>query len=154
MNVYEKLNELSINYDEITHDEVYTVEDAKYLENKINGVGCKCLFLTDRKGNYFLYVLKEDKRADLKLLASFLKTSRLSFAKDDELYHLLGLTRGSVSPLGIINDINYKVKIILDKDLVNNKLLVHPNTNTKTISIYYKDLIKYIDNLGHDYFIV
>ncbi len=152
MNIYEMLSELDIKYQEIEHDAVYTVEEAKKIESMIEGIGCKNLFLTD-KNRYFLYVLKDDKRADLKELANILKVLRLSFGSEDKLMELLGLTKGSVTPLGIINDKNSKVTIIIDKDLVDNKLLVHPNINTKTISINYKDLIKIIEYTNHRYII-
>jgi len=154
MTVYDKLEELDIYYEEIEHDAVYTIGDANYLKNRIDGIGCKSLFLTDRHGNYFLYVLKDSKKADLKELSTLLKIPRISFSSEEELKNLLGASRGNVSPLGIINDQNKQVKIILDKELVTNKILVHPNVNTKTISIYCKDLIKYIENLNHVYFIL
>lgn len=150
MNLYEILNKLNIKYDEIEHDAVYTVEEANKIEAMIEGIGCKNLFLTD-KNKYFLYVLKDDKRADLKELAKYLNVLRLSFGNEDKLMELLGLTKGSVTPLGIINDKDNEVTIILDKDLVGCKLLCHPNTNTKTMNIEYDDLIKLIEYTGHKY---
>lgn len=152
MNLYEILNELNIKYDEIEHDAVYTVEEANRIESMIEGIGCKNLFLTD-KNKYFLYVLKDDKRADLKELAKYLNVLRLSFGNEDKLMELLGLTKGSVTPLGIINDKDNKVTVILDKDLVNCKLLCHLNTNTKTMNIEYEDLIKLIEYTNHKYII-
>lgn len=150
MNLYEILNKLNIKYDEIEHDAVYTVEEANRIESMIEGIGCKNLFLTD-KNKYFLYVLKDDKRADLKELAKYLNVLRLGFGNEDKLMELLGLTKGSVTPLGIINDKDYEVTIVLDKDLVGCKLLCHPNTNTKTMNIEYDDLIKLIEYTEHKY---
>ena len=150
MNLYEILNKLNIKYDEIEHDAVYTVEEANRIESMIEGIGCKNLFLTD-KNKYFLYVLKDDKRADLKELAKYLNVLRLSFGNEDKLMELLGLTKGSVTPLGFINDKDNKVTVILDKDLVNCKLLCHHNTNTKTMNIEYDDLIKLIEYTEHEY---
>ena len=152
MNLYEILNKLNIKYDEIEHDAVYTVEEANRIESMIEGIGCKNLFLTD-KNKYFLYVFKDDKRADLKELAKYLNVLRLSFGNEDKLMVLLGLTKGSVTPLGIINDKDNKVTVILDKDLVNCKLLCHPNINTKTMNIEYEDLIKLIEYTNHKYII-
>jgi len=150
MNLYELLNELDIQYEEIEHEAVYTVEEANRIESMIDGIGCKNLFLTDRN-KYFLYVLKDNKRADLKELAKYLNVLRLSFGSEDKLIGLLGLTKGSVTPLGIINDKDRLVTIILDKDLVGEKLLCHPNVNTKTLSINYDDLIKIIEYTKHKY---
>lgn len=145
-------DELKVKYEEIEHEAVYTVEEANRIERMIEGIGCKNLFLTD-KNKYFLYVLKDDKRADLKELAKYLNVLRLSFANEDKLMELLGLTKGSVTPLGIVNDKDNKVTVILDKDLVDCKLLCHPNTNTKTMSIAYEDLIKLIEYTKHNFII-
>lgn len=152
MNIYEILKDLNIHYEEIEHDAVYTVEEANKIESMIEGIGCKNLFLTD-KNKYFLYVLKDEKRADLKELAKYLNVLRLSFGNEDKLMELLGLTKGSVTPLGIINDKNSEVTVILDKDLVDCKLLCHPNINTKTMNIDYEDLIKLIEYTKHKYII-
>lgn len=151
MNIYEVLDKLNISYEEIEHEAVFTVEEANCLKEKIDGIGCKNLFLTDKKKNYFLYLLKDDKRADLKLLASRLNVSKITFANDEELSNFLGLTRGSVTPLGIINDNDNKVLLIIDRELVGKKVLVHPNTNTNTISISYVDLVKFIEFVGNKY---
>lgn len=151
MNIYEVLEKLKINYDEIEHPAVYTVEEANRLERMLEGVGCKNLFLTDKKGHYYLYILKDDKRADLKDLALKLKVLKLTFGSEEDLNKLLGLSKGSVTPLGIINDKDNKVTLVIDKDLVDKKLLCHPNVNTKTISIMYEDLIKLIEYEKHNY---
>lgn len=145
MNLYEVLKSLNISYDEIEHEAVFTVNEANSLKEKIEGIGCKNLFLTDKKGNYFLYLLIDEKRANLKDLAIKLNGLKLTFANDEELKSLLGLTKGSVTPLGIINDKENKVVLVVDKDLVDKKILVHPNVNTKTMSISYEDLIRFIE---------
>lgn len=151
MNLYDILNELNINYEEIEHKAVYTVEEASCLSGRIEGIGCKNLFLTDKKNNYFLYLLRDDKKADLKELGNFLDVKRLTFGNDESLNLLLGLTKGSVTPLGIINDKDNKVKVIIDKELVGEVILVHPNVNTKTMAISYEDLIKFIEYIGNEY---
>lgn len=151
MNIYHILNELNINYEEIEHKAVYTVEEANSLKDRIKGTGCKNLFLTDKKNNYFLYLLRDDKKADLKELSNFLNVKRLTFGNDDDLNNLLGLTKGSVTPLGIINDKDNKVRVVIDKVLVGEVILVHPNVNTKTIAITYEDLIKFIKYIGNEY---
>ena len=70
-----------------------------------------------------------------------------------ELKSILGLDKGGVTPLGIINDNNNLVTIIIDSNLKNKVLLMHPEVNTKTLSISYQDLLKYIKYLNHDYII-
>ena len=116
----------------------------------INGVGGKTLFLKD-KNNYYLYLLDDTKKADLKSIAKTLNIGRLSFGSEEELYNKLKLKRGSVTPLGIIND-NGSVILIIDKDLKNKKILTHPNINSATISIEYEDLIKFINYCNNKYY--
>lgn len=153
MNIYEILDKLEIIYEEIEHPAVYTVEEANQIERMIEGIGCKNLFLTDKKGHYYLYVLKDNKKADLKELALKLNVLRLTFGNEDDLNNLLGLTKGSVTPLGVINDSDNKVILVFDSELVGEKLLCHPNVNTKTMSIDWNDLIKLIEYTKHSYII-
>ena len=107
--------------------------------------------LKDAKKNLFLYTLPEDKRADLKILPEKINSKRLSFANENDLQTYLGLIPGAVTPLGIINDKGQKVTVVLDKELKNNKVLIHPNRNTATVSIKYDNLIKFIKHCGNKY---
>ena len=103
MEIEKILNELNIKYEEITHEPLYTVQDAKIIKGKIKGLGCKNLFLKDKK-HYYLLILREDKRANLKELANFLNTKHLTFATIFELKSILNLEKGSVTPFGILYD--------------------------------------------------
>ena len=85
----------------------------------------------------------------MKDLAKFLKTSKLSFASEKELQDILKVEKGSVTPLAIINDEKNLVTLLIDKELEKKTLLVHPNTNDKTISIAYEDLLKFIRFMHH-----
>ena len=154
MTIYEILDKLKISYEEISHKAVFTVEEANAIEEQINGVGCKNLFLTNKKGKYYIYVLEDSKQANLKELQIFLNEKRLSFGKEEELNEILKLTKGSVTPLGIINDKDNLVTFLLDKDLINKRILALPFVNTKTISLEYKDLIKIIEYTNHNYIII
>lgn len=148
--LYEILKELNIEYEEVSHEKVMTVEEAMNLENMIDGIGSKNLFLTDKK-NYYLVILEENKRANIKELANILECKKLSFASNERLKEVLDLEEGSVTPFSIINDKDNKVVLVIDKDLIGKKLLFHPNTNTKTMSINYDDLIKFIECEKHKY---
>lgn len=154
MEILKLLNNLNIKYELVNHKKVYTVEEAEFVKNLIEGTGTKNLFLKDNKKNYYLYVLEETKKADLKKLKEILNVKNLSFANEEELYNILSLEKGSVTPLGIINDNNNLVTILLDKSLTNKKLLAHPNINSATISLEYNDLIKFITHLNHKYLII
>lgn len=154
MNLYELLKKLNIDYKEVEHKKVMTVEEAKHIETMIEGIGSKNLFLTNKKGKYVLVLVHEDKQANIKSISELVGIKHLSFAKTEELMDILGLESGSVTPMGIINDSDNKVLIVIDEDLIGKKLLVHPNINTKTMSIDYNDLIKYIEYLNHEYIIM
>lgn len=150
MNLYEVLNNLNIEYKQVEHEPVYTVSEAKKVDMSLKGVGCKNLFLIDKK-EYYLVILEENKKANLKEIGKLVGKTHLSFVREKELYDILGLIPGSVSPFGIINDKENKVTLIIDKELKNKRLLFHPNTNTKTVSIEYTDLIKFIEFENHNY---
>lgn len=154
MNIYDVLDKLSISYEEITHDAVKTVKEAKEIENMIDGVPVKNLFLTDNENSYYLVMLEAHKRADLKKITRLVNKKHLSFASVNDLKDILKLDPGSVTPLGIINDRDNKVKIVIDKDLAGMKILVHPNVNIKTISINFDDLIMFIKYENHDYILM
>ncbi len=108
--------------------------------------------LKNANHNYYLYVIKSNKRADLKALANYLNSGKLYFGNEVELNKYLGLKPGAVSLLGIIND-SGKVKIIIDSDLVGKRLLMHPNINTVTLSIAYDNVLKIIEDRKNDYII-
>ena len=152
MNIYDILRELNIRYEEIEHKAVYTIEEAMQedIPSKIEGIECKNLFVKS-KTRYYLIFLKAEKRADLKAIANLVGEAKLSFANEEELKNSLNLTIGSVTPLGLINDRDNLVTLLIDKELENQKVLVHPNVNTKTVSIQLSDLIKLIEHIKHQY---
>lgn len=154
MDLYQVLDDLKIEYKQVEHPPVFSAEESQKIKMKIQGVGGKNLFLTDKKGGYYLVILPDEKKANLKEIAKSIGTSHLTFADEKELKEILGVTRGSVTPLGIINDIENKVLVLLDKDLQHQTLLAHPNRNTATISIKFEDLIRFIEYEKHKYFLI
>lgn len=142
---------LDIKYASVTHKPVYTSKEAEFIKEKINGIGCKNLFLKDNFGKYYLYIFEDTKKANIKALEKFLGVKKLHFGSSEELENILKLIPGGVTPLGIINDSKTQVTIIIDNGLVNQKILMHMDTNTITVSIDYSDLIKYITYLKHEY---
>lgn len=149
--LFEILDKLEIKYELLEHEAVYTVDEAKELDNMLDGIGCKNLFLTNKKGKYFLVMIHEDKRANIKKIESLVDCKHLSFGKEEDLKEVLGLEAGSCTPLGIVNDKENKVVLVFDKDLVDKKVLCHPNKNTATLSLEFSDLIKFIEYLEHKY---
>lgn len=150
MKVEEQLKEWNLPYQLVEHEAISTICEAKTQNLEIDGIGCKCLFLKSKKKEYFLYTVLEDKKVDLKELSNKLEIPRLHFASAEELENILGLIPGSVTPLGILNDIHNEVTLIFDKELQQKKILVCPNRNTATMSILYEDLITFIKHLQHN----
>ena len=145
--VLSKLNELSINYKEVEHTPVYTIEDMDALGNVFeNAKICKNLFVRDQKGKrHFLVVLPEEKRAPLADIATKIESTKLSFASPERLMKYLKLEPGAVTPLSVINDESNEVEVVFDEDLKKENLLgVHPCVNTATILLTPTDLEKYV----------
>ena len=144
--LFETLDKLNIKYEYVTHKEVHTIEEADSLNLNIDGIGTKSLFLKDNKNNYYILVIREDKKADFKKLKELV--GKLSFASDEE--SILGI-KGGITPMAICNDHDNKVLIIIDKELQKEKILVHPNNICMTMSIRVEDIIKYIECYNHKY---
>lgn len=135
--VLEILHTLNIEYLLVNHPAAFTVEEMDNLDLPQYGMGCKNLFLRDDKGKrHFLVVMAKDKTADLKGIQSQLGCSRLGFASEERLMKYLGLHKGEVTPLGIINDSAAAVEVVIDRDLAGaDRIGVHPNDNTATVWI-------------------
>lgn len=122
--VFTMLNALNIEYQIINHPAVFTVEDMINLNITQYGDVCKNLFLSDAKGErHFLVVLDKDKKANLKSIQKQLGCTRLSFVSEERLFKYLHLQKGEVTPLGIINDPDAFVEVVLDNDLAGKTSL-------------------------------
>jgi len=133
------------------HPPVYTVEEAKALRGEIPGGHCKNLFLKDDKGNIWLIVCLEEAEIDLKAAPGRIGSRRLSFGKPDLLRELLGVEPGSVTPFGLINDIEKRVNVVLDAAMMAHEYLsYHPLENTATTTIRPDDLLAFIRSCGHE----
>ena len=98
--ILEFLDKLNIKYEIVEHEAVYTAEEAQKIKKLIKGVGCKNLFLKGNNNKYYLYILDDNKKGNLKELEMFLDIKKLHFAKEEELKSILGLDKGGVTPLG------------------------------------------------------
>ncbi|HIR18585.1 MAG TPA: prolyl-tRNA synthetase associated domain-containing protein [Candidatus Caccocola faecigallinarum] len=146
-----KLTEMGIRFEVMEHGPVYTIDEMKLIEGmKIEDV-CKNLFLRDDRGKrHFLVVLDEAKSADLKAIRAQIGSSRLSFASEDRLMAHLGLIKGAVTPLGVLNDCAADVEVLMDEDLRGRpRLGVHPCDNTETLWISAADIEKIIKSRGN-----
>ena len=153
--VLKKLTDLNIEYKEITHGAVYTIEEMDALGNDyFEGAKIvKNLFVRDQKGKrHFLVVLPEEKRAPLDVIANKIGSTRLSFASEERLMKHLKLMPGAVTPLAVINNEDSLVEVILDEDLKKENLIgVHPCENTSTLLIKTSDVEKYISSCGNKF---
>jgi len=140
------LDELGIAYEAIDHPAVFTSAEAERYKDLFEGSRCKNLFLRNEKGDtHYLVIVDHAKRLDLKVLARLLGEKRLSFASPERLMKYLGLTPGSVSVFGLINDAEKEVKVVIDSELrEEEKINFHPNVNTRTLSILYSDMLKFL----------
>ena len=112
----------------------------------------KNLFVRDdKKENYYLITVRGNKRVKLKEFRKENNTRPLSFASEKELKDIIQILPGSVSPLGILNDKENKVKVFLDKEFIEKTDIIgiHPNDNTATIWLKTKDLINIIKEHGN-----
>ena len=144
--VYATLDALGIRYERHEHPPVFNAEDAATFWDPIAGTQCKNLFLRNKKGDrHYLVVLEISKRADLKDLVKIVGDDRLSFGSPDRLMAKLGLTPGSVSPFGLINDADGSVRVLIDRDLKGAaRLIFHPNINTTSVVVSWPDLEKFL----------
>ena len=139
------LNARGIAYTLVEHPAVYTIEEMEQLGLTAQGTVLKNLFLRDKNGRrHFLVCLPEDRSADLKDLAARIGSTTLSFASEDRLARHLGLTRGAVTPLGVLSPTAGEVAVYLDASLAGKTIGVHPCDNTATVWIGCDDIIALI----------
>lgn len=151
--VFTYLAELGIKYQIHNHPPIFTIDDANQHWRNLRGMHCKNLFLRDREGKKkFLVVVEASKQVDLQALRRLIPCSKLSFGSPERLQKFLGLTPGSVSPFGLINDANREVKVIVDEDCFNAEFVnFHPNTNTATLEITPSDFEKFLNSTKHSW---
>ena len=142
------LDEKGIPYEMTEHIPVFTVDEMLKANIPHSELIAKNLFLRDdKKRNYYLVTVKEDRPVDLRAFQEQFGTRRLSFASEKDLMAILGLTRGAVTPFGLLNEEAGKVQFFLDKDF--DKLGVHPMENTATVWISAGDLTDLIKEHGN-----
>ena len=142
--VLKKLDELKIDYELMEHEAVYTIEEMENLNMPRIDEVIKNLFVRDeKKQNYYLIIVSKNKSVNLKELRRKIECKPLTFAKEEDLYKYLGLTKGAVTPLGVFNDKDAFVHLIIDKDLFSyERIGIHPNENTATVWVKLDDIIK------------
>ena len=151
--VYDLLDQLNIDYQRIDHEEANTMKVCLEIEKTLKSTICKNLFLVNsNKSQYYLLLLKENKKFKTKVISKQINSSRLSFGSDEKMLEYLDITPGSVSVLGLMNDHEHHVQLLMDKDLLQDEYLgCHPCINTSSLRIKMKDVFeKIIPSLHHE----
>ncbi len=146
------LEALEIPYKWIEHDAVYTIEDMMNLSSILKTETIpKNLFLKNsKKSHFYLVVLRGDRRLDLKVLKTILGETQLSFASEGSLMELLHLKKGAVTPLGVLNDLENRVQVIFDREVMTFESIgVHPCRNTATLELKTVDLMSLLNHVKH-----
>lgn len=148
--ISQKLQEQVIPFRTISHLAVFTAEQADRYVREENFVRTKNLFLTTNKHNhYYLVLIEEHKRLDTKRFRQLIGTPRLTFASPAELQEKLGLTPGSVSPFGLLNNRDHDVQLFVDRDVATAATIgCHPNDNTMTTILATGDLLRFLRQAG------
>ena len=155
--VYDLLDKLGISYEGVDHDFADTIEDCEDIDKALNTKVCKNLFLRNRqKTTFFLLMMPGDKQFVTKDLSHQLGISRLSFAEPEYMEEFLDITPGSVSVLGLMNDEEEAVDLLIDEDLLKNEYIgCHPCINSSSLKIRTEDILKkFLKATGHSYHVV
>ena len=142
-------NEFEIRQTE--HPAVFTCEEAELHRADVNAVSTKNLFLCDKKARrFFLAVTACEKTIKLDGLADQLGVAHLRFGSEDNLIRLLGVTRGSVTMMGLVNDIEHQVQLWIDADIWQKETFQsHPLVNTATLIFTKAELERFFTLTGH-----
>ena len=148
--LYDFLNERGVTYEVTEHRPVYIIDDMPQEKMLYPQCIAKNLFIRDdKKRNYYLITVKKDRSVNLKEFQKQFETRRLSFASENDLMKLLKLTKGSVTPFGLLNDDECKVEFYIDREFVDGKIGIHPMENTATVWINGEDLLSIIREHGN-----
>lgn len=139
---YDLLDSLGVEYERIDHEPAMTMEVCEEIDKTLGAVTCKNLFLCNRQQtDFYLLMMPGDKPFKTKDLSAQIGSSRLSFATPEHMEKYLDITPGSVSVLGLMNDRENTVKLLIDEDVLKGVYIgCHPCINTSSIRIKTKDM--------------
>lgn len=157
MRVYDLLDSLGIFYERTDHIAAMTMEDCQEIDRILDVVICKNLFLCNRqKTKFYLLMMPGDKIFRTKDLSGSIGSSRLSFADPEYMEKYLDITPGAVSVMGLMNDLENHVQLIMDRPVVESQLLgCHPCVNTSSLRMKTRDVMeKFLPAVHHAAIIV
>ncbi len=152
--IYDKLEELKIPFERVDHDHADTMEACLMIESVLGGKICKNLFLCNRqKTAFYLLMMPGDKKFKTKELSSQINSARLSFAGAEDMLKYLDIEPGAVSIMGLMNDREHAVKLLIDEDVLQGEYVgCHPCVCTSSLKIRTQDVLeKFLPAVGHEY---
>ena len=154
---YDLLDGLGVEYDRVDHAPAMTMEDCKEVDEILESMVCKNLFLCNRQETaFYLLMIPDTKVFHTKDLSAQIGSARLSFAKPEYMEKFLDITPGSVSVLGLMNDKEHQVKLLIDEEVLDSEYFgCHPCINTSSLKLRTSDILqKFVKATGHSYHIV
>lgn len=151
---YDFLDGLDVEYDRVDHGPAMTMEDCKEADEILQATICKNLFLCNRqKTAFYLLMIPDTKVFHTKDLSAQICSARLSFASPEYMEEFLDITPGSVSVMGLMNDKERRVQLLIDEDVLGGEYIgCHPCINTSSIRLKTKDLVeKVIPAMNHPF---
>ena len=150
--VYDYLDSLGIEYYRVDHDSIFGDQECEALERVLDNVICKNIFLCNRqKTSYYMLVMPAHKRFKTSLVSHLLNSSRLSFGTPEDMLRLLDVTPGSVSIMALMNDVENKVQLVIDDELLSHEDFgCHPCMNTSSLRLKRTDVFdKFLPSVNH-----
>lgn len=145
-----QLDALGIAHRTVDHPPVFTVAESAHVKIDLPGGHTKNLFLKDKKGGLWLLSALAETSIDLNALARLFGVGRFSFGSAALLEETLGVTPGSVTAFGVLNDVDGKVRMLLDAALFDvDPVNFHPLRNDATTAIGHADLVRFLESTGH-----
>ena len=155
--VYDFLDHLGIEYNRVDHEPAFTMEVCEEIDKMLQATICKNLFLCNRqKTQFYLLMMPGDKPFKTKEITSQIGSARLSFASAEDMEKYLDITPGSVSVMGLMNDPDNQVQLLVDEDVLKGEYLgCHPCINTSSLRLKTKDIFEvFTKAVHHDYIVV
>lgn len=151
--VYDFLDNLQIDYHRVDHEAAMTMEACVAIDQAMETAMCKNLMLCNRQcTDFYILMIPGDKKFKTNVLSKQIGTARLSFADGQYMEQFLDITPGSLSVLGLMNDTEKRVRLLIDKDVLRDEFIgVHPCVNTASLKLKTADLTeKIIPAMGHE----
>lgn len=155
--VYDLLDKLGIEYERTDHEKANTMEKCNEIDKILDTIICKNLFLCNRQQTeFYLLMMPGDKPFKTKYITKQLGCSRLSFAPSEKMLEYLDIKPGAVSIMGLMNDKDNKIQLVIDKPVVESETLgCHPCVCTSSLKFKTKDIIeKFLPAVHHEPIIV